>query len=128
MNKLKVSDLDVSGKRVLVRVDFNVPLKDGAVESDKRLRASLPTVQHLIQKGARVILMSHLGRPKGKPVDSMRMAPVGEAFGKLLGQPVKTLSVCVGDEARAAADALKNGVHPNVRPAVEGLRSSFFPG
>ncbi|MBL8020057.1 MAG: phosphoglycerate kinase [Leptospirales bacterium] len=109
MNKLKVTDLDVSGKRVLVRVDFNVPLKDGTVESDKRLRASLPTVQHLIKNGARVILMSHLGRPKGKPVDSMRMSPVGDAFGKLLGQSVKTLSVCVGDEAKKAAESLKNG-------------------
>ncbi|MCE9598661.1 MAG: phosphoglycerate kinase [Spirochaetia bacterium] len=109
MNKLTVADLNVADKRVLVRVDFNVPLKNGVVENDKRLRASLPTVQHLIKNGARVILMSHLGRPKGKAVDSMRMAPVGEAFAKLLGQPVKTLSVCVGEEAKKAADALKSG-------------------
>ncbi|HNJ34452.1 MAG TPA: phosphoglycerate kinase, partial [Leptospiraceae bacterium] len=92
-----------------VRVDFNVPLKNGVVENDKRLRASVPTVQYLISNGARVILMSHLGRPKGKPVDSMRLGPVADAFGKLLGKPVKSIGTCVGDEAQAAASALKDG-------------------
>jgi len=109
MNKLTVKDLSVAGKRVLVRVDFNVPIKDGIVENDKRLRASLPTVQHLVNAGARVILMSHLGRPKGKAVDSMRMAPVAAAFGKLLGKEVSSVSECIGESAKKAANALKNG-------------------
>lgn len=109
MNKLTVKDLSVAGKRVLVRVDFNVPIKDGIVENDKRLRASLPTVQHLVNAGARVILMSHLGRPKGKAVESMRMAPVASAFGKLLGKEVSSVSDCIGESAKKAAGALKDG-------------------
>ncbi len=130
MNKLTVKDLNVTGKKVLVRVDFNVPLKGGVVENDKRLRASLPTVEYLVKNGARVILMSHLGRPKGKPVDSMRLAPVGEAFGKLLGKPVKTIPVCIGEEARNAAAALKDGdvlLLENLRfhPEEEGNDAGF---
>lgn len=109
MNKLTVKDLNAAGKRVLVRVDFNVPIKDGVVENDKRLRASLPTVQHLVNSGARVILMSHLGRPKGKVVDSMRLAPVAAAFGRLLGKEVRSISECIGESARKAASELKDG-------------------
>jgi len=130
MSKLTVADLIVTGKRVLVRVDFNVPLKGGIVESDKRLRSSLPTVQFLIKNGAKVILMSHLGRPKGKPVDSMRLGPVGDAFGKLLGQAVNSLSVCVGEAATRAIGEMKNGdvvLLENLRfhPEEEGNDPAF---
>ncbi len=109
MAKLFVEDLNVAGKRVFVRVDFNVPLKDGVVEDDKRLAAALPTIQYLTAKGAKVILASHLGRPDGKVVDSLRMAPVAAALGKLLGKPVASTSDCVGPEVEAAVAALKDG-------------------
>ncbi|HNY31826.1 MAG TPA: phosphoglycerate kinase [Fibrobacteria bacterium] len=109
MAKLFVEDLNVAGKRVFVRVDFNVPLKDGVVEDDKRLAAALPTIQYLIGKGAKVILASHLGRPDGKVVDSLRMAPVAAALSKLLGKPVASTSDCVGPEVEAAVAALKDG-------------------
>ena len=109
MAKLFVEDLNVAGKRVFVRVDFNVPLKDGVVEDDKRLAAALPTIQYLIGKGAKVILASHLGRPDGKVVESLRMAPVAAALGKLLGKPVASTSDCVGAEVEAAVAALKDG-------------------
>jgi phosphoglycerate kinase len=109
MAKLFVEDLNVAGKRVFVRVDFNVPLKDGVVEDDKRLSAALPTIQYLIGKGAKVILASHLGRPDGKVVESLRLAPVAAALGKLLGKPVASTSDCVGAEVEAAVAALKDG-------------------
>lgn len=109
MAKLFVEDLDVAGKRVFVRVDFNVPLKNGVVEDDKRLAAALPTIQYLIGKGAKVILASHLGRPNGQVVESMRMGPVAGALGKLLGKDVVYVKSCVGSEVEAAVAALKSG-------------------
>lgn len=109
MNKLFIEDLDVRDKRVIVRVDFNVPVKDGRVENDKRLRASLPTIRRLKEQGARLILMSHLGRPKGKVVDSMRMAPVAAALGGLLGCEVKVASDCIGPQVKQAAASLGSG-------------------
>jgi phosphoglycerate kinase len=107
--KLFVEDLDVSGKRVIVRVDFNVPLKGGVVESDKRLRESLPTIKYLRDKGAKVILMSHLGRPDGQRVPDMSLAPVAKALGTLLGADVKFASDCVGPEAEKAVAGLAAG-------------------
>jgi phosphoglycerate kinase len=109
MNKLFIEDLEVAGKKVIVRVDFNVPLKNGAVENDKRLVESLPTIKYLVGKGAKVILMSHLGRPDGKVVDDLRMAPVGTRLGELLGKPVKVPGDCVGDEVKAAVAAMGAG-------------------
>ncbi len=109
MAKLFIEDLDVAGKRVFVRVDFNVPLKDGVVEDDKRLVAALPTIQYLVGKGARVVLASHLGRPDGKVVESLRMAPVAGALSRLLGKPVASTSDCVGTEVEAAVASLKPG-------------------
>jgi len=109
MNKLFIEDLDVAGKKVIVRVDFNVPLKDGVVENDKRLVESLPTIKYLIGKGAKVILMSHLGRPDGQVVESMRMAPVAQRLGELLEKPVKATRDCVGPEVTAAVAAMAAG-------------------
>ncbi len=109
MNKLFIEDLDVAGKKVIVRVDFNVPLKDGVVENDKRLAESLPTIKYLTGKGAKVILMSHLGRPDGQVVESMRMAPVAARLGELLGKPVKATRDCVGPEVAAAVAAMAAG-------------------
>ena len=108
-NKLFVEDLNLSGKRVIVRVDFNVPLKDGVVESDKRLKESLPTIKYLRDKGAKTILMSHLGRPDGKRVPDQSLAPVAKALGALLGTDVKFADDCVGEPAKAAVAALKAG-------------------
>jgi len=107
--KLFVEDLDVSGKRVIVRVDFNVPLKDGKVESDKRLKESLPTIKYLRDKGAKVILMSHLGRPDGKRVADMSLRPVAEVLSTLLGTPVAFAEDCVGAPAEQAVAALAPG-------------------
>ncbi len=109
MNKLFIEDLEVAGKKVIVRVDFNVPLKNGAVENDKRLVESLPTIKYLVGKGAKVILMSHLGRPDGKVVDDLRMAPVGKRLGELLGKPVKVPSDCIGPEVKSVVDAMGPG-------------------
>jgi phosphoglycerate kinase len=107
--KLFVEDLDVSGKRVIVRVDFNVPLKDGKVESDKRLKESLPTIEYLRKKNAKVILMSHLGRPDGKRVADMSLRPVADALSGLLGAPVAFADDCVGAAAEKAVAALAPG-------------------
>src|SRR6478735_7139005 len=108
-NKLFVEDLNLSGKRVIVRVDFNVPLKDGVVESDKRLKESLPTIKYLREKGAKTILMSHLGRPDGKRVPDQSLAPVAKALAALLGTDVKFAEDCVGEPAKTAVAALKDG-------------------
>jgi phosphoglycerate kinase len=107
--KLFVENLQTAGKRVIVRVDFNVPLKDGKVESDKRLKESLPTIKYLKDKGAKVILMSHLGRPDGKRVPDMSLRPVADALSALLGSPVAFAEDCVGPAAEKAVAALKNG-------------------
>jgi phosphoglycerate kinase len=107
--KLFVEDLPTAGKRVIVRVDFNVPLKDGKVESDKRLKESLPTIKHLREKGAKVILMSHLGRPDGKRVADMSLRPVADALAPLLGAPVAFAEDCVGAPAEQAVAALPPG-------------------
>ena len=107
--KLFVEDLNTAGKRVIVRVDFNVPLKDGKVESDKRLRESLPTINYLCEKKAKVILMSHLGRPDGKRVPEMSLRPVAEALSGLLGAPVAFADDCVGPAATQAVAALAPG-------------------
>jgi phosphoglycerate kinase len=105
-----VRDLDVAGKRVLVRVDFNVPLTpEGAVGDDTRLRASLPTIQYLLENGASVILMSHLGRPKGGPDPKLSLAPVAVHLADLLGKPVQFAADCVGTETLARGRALQPG-------------------
>jgi len=109
MNKKTVRDVDVRGKRVLVRVDFNVPLAEGKVTDDTRIRAALPTIEYLLERGATVLLASHLGRPKDRVVEGLRMFPVAERLSELLGRPVIKLDDCVGPEVEAAAKAAKAG-------------------
>ena len=104
MNKRDVRDLDVGDKRVLVRVDFNVPVKDGEVTDDTRIRRALPTIRYLLQEGARPVLISHLGRPKGEPDQKYAMDPVATRLQDLLGESVKKLDAAVGPEVAEALD------------------------
>lgn len=110
MDKKTVRDLDVAGKKVLVRVDFNVPLNDkGEITDDTRITASLPTIQYLLEQKAAVILMAHLGRPKGQVKPELSLAPVAKHLGKLLGKKILFAPDCVGEAAKAAASKLKAG-------------------
>jgi phosphoglycerate kinase len=109
MDKLTVRDVDVRGKRVFLRVDFNVPLQDGKVTDDSRIRASLPTILHLLQNGARVVLASHLGRPDGKVNDSLRLRPVAEALSQLLGRTVPVTGDALGVGTEDAVKRLRAG-------------------
>jgi phosphoglycerate kinase len=109
MNKKTVRDVDLRGKRVLMRVDFNVPMQDGVVTDDKRIRAALPTIQYVLDQGASLILMSHLGRPKGGPDPEFSLKPAAEVLSKLLGRPVKMAPDCIGPEVEAMARALQPG-------------------
>ncbi len=109
MDKLTVQDLDAAGKRVFVRVDFNVPLQDGRVTDDSRIRAALPTIRHLQAQGARIILASHLGRPDGKVSDSLRLRPVGERLGQLMGKTVPVTGDALGAGTEDAVGRLRNG-------------------
>ncbi|MEM9947230.1 MAG: phosphoglycerate kinase, partial [Cyanobacteria bacterium P01_D01_bin.36] len=105
-----LTEADVSGKRVLVRADFNVPLDDqGKITDDTRIRAALPTITALTGKGAKVVLCSHFGRPKGKVVEEMRLTPVAERLSELLGQAVIKCDDCVGEGVAAAVNGLQNG-------------------
>ncbi len=111
LNKKTVDDINVKGQRVLVRCDFNVPLADGVITDDTRLVAALPTIKKLINDGGKVILCSHLGKPKGEPKPELSLAPVAVALEKLLGQPVKFAAdaTVLGDNAKAAVAAMKDG-------------------
>ena len=110
MNKMTVRDIDLKGKRVLMRVDFNVPMDKGVVADDKRIKAALPTIQYVLDQGASLILMSHLGRPKGAGFEAeFSLKPAAEALAKLLGRPVQTAPDCVGPEVEARAKALQPG-------------------
>jgi phosphoglycerate kinase len=108
--KKTIRDVDVAGKRVLLRVDYNVPVdKQNNISDDSRIRASLPTLKYLLEQRAIVILMSHFGRPKGKIVDSMRLAPMAKRLSEIMGRPVQTVSDCVGPTVEAAVAKLKPG-------------------
>ena len=125
MVKRSIAGLDVEGKWVLVRVDFNIPIEQGveAIASyDQRLRATLPTIQYLLEKKCRVTLCSHLGRPKGEVAESLRLAPVGDRLAELLGRPVRSLPDCVGGEVRATVASMG----PGDITLLENLR--FHPG
>jgi phosphoglycerate kinase len=122
MNKKSVRDVEVTGKRVFVRVDFNVPMQDGVITDDTRIRETLPTIKFLIENGAKVILASHLGRPKGQVVESMRLTKAAERLAELLGKPVAKADEAIGESAKAKVAELNNGdvlVLENVR---------FYPG
>jgi phosphoglycerate kinase len=109
MNKKTIKDIDITGKRVLVRVDFNVPLDNGRVTDDRRVRAALPTINYLLEHGASVVLMSHLGRPKGVYDPKLSMGPVAARLGELLNRPVKKLDDCVGKDVLETVEAMKPG-------------------
>ncbi|MGG3508711.1 phosphoglycerate kinase [Paenibacillus sp. FSL W8-0187] len=122
MNKKSVRDVEVSGKRVFVRVDFNVPLEDGKITDDTRIRETLPTIKYLVEQGAKVILASHMGRPKGEVVESLRLTPASQRLSELLGKPVAKADEAVGEAVKAQIEKLQNGdvlVLENVR---------FYPG
>ena len=108
-NKKNIEDVEVAGKRVLVRCDFNVPLKDGKITSDKRIVEALPTIKYLMGKGAKVILCSHMGKPKGAVVPKYTLAPVAARLTELLGTPVELAADTIGPDAKAKAAALKDG-------------------
>ena len=111
MPKKNIENVQVEGKRVLLRVDFNVPLdvKTGGISDDSRIRASLPTIKYLVDHGARVIICSHLGRPKGRVVEELRMGPIAERLSQLVNVPVGVVSDCVGEEVEARVRTLKEG-------------------
>lgn len=122
MNKQTIRDIDVRNKRVLVRVDFNVPIKEGKVTDDTRIRAALPTLQALIDGGGKLILMSHLGRPKGGPDPKFSLQPAAERLSELLGKPVKMAPDCVGEAVEKMAAELQ----PGDVLVLENTR--FYPG
>lgn len=109
MNKKTVKDIDLKGKRVLMRVDFNVPMAEGKVADDKRIKASLPTIRYVVDQGASLILMSHLGRPKGRPAPEFSLKAASQALAGLLGQPVEMAPDCIGATVSGMAQALKPG-------------------
>ena len=110
MNKISLKDVNLKDKKVLMRVDFNVPLDDNQnITDDKRIRAAVPTIQYILEQGASLVLMSHLGRPKGQIVDSLRLKPAQECLAKILGHNVKMTLDCIGDEVKREVFALKSG-------------------
>ncbi|SFI62413.1 phosphoglycerate kinase [Thermoflavimicrobium dichotomicum] len=109
MNKKSIRDVELRGKRVFCRVDFNVPMENGEITDDTRIRAALPTIQYLVENGAKVILASHLGRPKGKVVEEMRLTPVAARLAEYLGQPVAKVDEVIGPEVEHRVAELKEG-------------------
>ncbi|WP_028592878.1 phosphoglycerate kinase [Paenibacillus massiliensis] len=122
MNKKSVRDIELNGKKVFVRVDFNVPVENGKITDDKRIRETLPTINYLIEQGAKIILASHFGRPKGQVVEEMRLTPVAARLSELLNKPVQKVDEAIGENVKAEVAKLNNGdvlLLENVR---------FYPG
>ncbi|MFJ6209767.1 phosphoglycerate kinase [Lysinibacillus sp. NPDC092081] len=109
LNKKTMKDIDVKGKGVFVRVDFNVPMADGAITDETRIRAAIPTIEYLVEQGAKVILASHLGRPKGEVKEDMRLTAVGIRLAELMGKPVTKLDESIGQEVEEAVANMQNG-------------------
>ncbi|MEK5233162.1 phosphoglycerate kinase [Lysinibacillus sp. FSL K6-0232] len=109
LNKKTMTDIDVKGKRVFVRVDFNVPMADGAITDETRIRAAIPTIEYLVEQGAKVILASHLGRPKGEVKEDMRLTAVGIRLAELIGKPVTKLDESIGEKVEQAVATMQNG-------------------
>jgi len=109
LNKKTMKDIDVKGKRVFVRVDFNVPMADGAITDETRIRAAIPTIEYLVEQGAKVILASHLGRPKGEVKEDMRLTAVGIRLAELMGKPVTKLDESIGEKVEEAVANMQNG-------------------
>ncbi|MFB7159948.1 phosphoglycerate kinase [Lysinibacillus sp. NPDC056232] len=109
LTKKTMKDIDVKGKRVFVRVDFNVPMADGAITDETRIRAAIPTIEYLVEQGAKVILASHLGRPKGEVKEDMRLTAVGVRLAELIGKPVTKLDESIGQEVEEAVANMQNG-------------------
>ena len=110
MKKMTIKDVEVNNKKVLVRVDFNVPMdKDGRITDDSRIRAAIPTIKYLLDRKAKVVLLSHMGRPKGKAVEDMRMAPAAKRLGEIMGKKVGTTDDCIGPGVEQAVKAMKPG-------------------
>lgn len=122
MNKKSVKDVDLKGKRVFCRVDFNVPMKDGQITDETRIRAAIPTIQYLVEQGAKVLLASHLGRPKGQVVEEMRLTPVAKRLSELLGKDVKKADEAFGEAVQAEVAKMNDG---DVM-LLENVR--FYPG
>ena len=122
MSKLTVEDLEIKGRRVLMRVDFNVPLEEGKVANDKRIRAALPTIDYILDKGGRLILMSHLGRPSGEPDPKFSLAPIATHLDGLIGVRVQFVSATVGD-------VVEQAISSTPTPGVVVLENTrFMPG
>ncbi len=109
LSKATIDDIDVHGKRVLLREDLNVPMRDGVITDDRRIREAIPTIEALRARNARVIVVAHLGRPKGKIDDNARLGPIAARLGSLLGADVRLASDVVGDSARSMVDSLRDG-------------------
>ncbi len=109
MNKKTIKDVELKGKRVFCRVDFNVPMKDGAITDDTRIRAALPTIQYLVEEGAKVILASHLGRPKGEVKEDLRLTPVAKRLSELMNKDVNKVDEAYGDVVKSEIDKMKDG-------------------
>ncbi|CAM5199153.1 Phosphoglycerate kinase OS=Ureibacillus acetophenoni OX=614649 GN=pgk PE=3 SV=1 [Ureibacillus acetophenoni] len=107
--KKTMNDVDVKGKRVFVRVDFNVPMEDGNITDDTRIRAAIPTIENLIGRGAKVILALHLGRPKGEVNEDMRLTVVGKRLAELLNQPVTKLDESIGEQVENTIASMQEG-------------------